>query len=523
MANAPDSPPIETPGERTAPGVLRLSGVDVWRFLQNQTTQDVLSLKPSQWVWNAAVDRHGKVQAIFSLHRMPDDSALLVTHREAVRPLIEHFSKFRILEDVQFTDCTDITDSGTPIPPADSGDLRAFGNPTVSALEAGAPGWHELSMGLLLPETGWAERCVSYTKGCYLGQEVIAKMKTYGGTPRLLMGLILDDPPDGATGNTLRQNALNDLSLPLSLDASGKPAGTLTRLAYSPERQQWIAMALLNREARQQNKPLILGLPDGAQTHWRIHPFPLTDAQGEPAKANPELARQKLTDGLAAFARGNDETAVRLLEEATTLDDSLVDAWEALGAILSRHERVDEAMAAMERIVALDADHVMAHTNLSVLWLKKGDKDKAEEEKAKALVARMRQGAKASGVDMAKLEAERQAAEAAKKTQLQERITLFQEALKHSPEDPLGNFGLASALLEMGRFAEAIEPFRKTIAGQPKHSVAYLSLGKAFEGSNQPAEAAAIYRQGIGVAAGRGDLMPQQEMERRLAALGRDA
>ena len=43
----------------------------------------------------------------------------------------------------------------------------------------------------LLPETGLEQQLVSYTKGCYLGQEVIARVRTYGSVPRALRGLVL--------------------------------------------------------------------------------------------------------------------------------------------------------------------------------------------------------------------------------------------------------------------------------------------------------------------------------------------
>ncbi|MDP6933938.1 MAG: hypothetical protein QGG40_13520, partial [Myxococcota bacterium] len=49
----------------------------------------------------------------------------------------------------------------------------------------------------LLPETGLEQAAVSYTKGCYLGQEVIARVRTYGSVPHALRGLVLQ-VPEGA-------------------------------------------------------------------------------------------------------------------------------------------------------------------------------------------------------------------------------------------------------------------------------------------------------------------------------------
>ena len=45
----------------------------------------------------------------------------------------------------------------------------------------------------ILPETGLEHSSISYNKGCYIGQEVIARIKTYGAPNFALMGIILED------------------------------------------------------------------------------------------------------------------------------------------------------------------------------------------------------------------------------------------------------------------------------------------------------------------------------------------
>jgi Tfp pilus assembly protein PilF len=73
--------------------------------------------------------------------------------------------------------------------------------------------------------------------------------------------------------------------------------------------------------------------------------------------------------------------------------------------------------------------------------------------------------------------------------------------------------------LELKQYQDAIEPLEKTIQAQPKHSVAYLSLGKAFEGLQQIENARKTYEKGSEVAAAKGDLMPLKEMQARLQSL----
>ncbi len=72
----------------------------------------------------------------------------------------------------------------------------------VHRIEAGIP-WpfHEITDEYLPAETGQFERAASFTKGCYLGQEVVERMRSRGKVARQLVGLALDTdavPPAGA-------------------------------------------------------------------------------------------------------------------------------------------------------------------------------------------------------------------------------------------------------------------------------------------------------------------------------------
>ncbi len=102
--------------------------------------------------------------------------------------------------------------------------LRPVGRTAVRALriEAGIPAAGEdLDEAVLPAETGQLERAVCYTKGCYLGQEVIERMRSHGGTTaRRLVGLRFVSDPGCLPRNT-----------PLFSD--GKECGRLTSLSHS--------------------------------------------------------------------------------------------------------------------------------------------------------------------------------------------------------------------------------------------------------------------------------------------------
>ncbi len=217
---------------------------------------------------------------------------------------------------------------------------------------------------------------------------------------------------------------------------------------------------------------------------------------------------------MSAFAEGDDTQAITDLRQALAIDSSLYDAYEALGVILSRQQQFEEAINLMHKLAEADPERIMAHTNLSVFYMKIGDIEKAEDEKAKATVLGMRQKAKEAGLTISP-EAEQEQKRAA----TQQRIGMFHNALKHSPDDPLGNFGLASAYVELEEYEQAIEPFQKTLAAQPNHSACYLSLGKTYEALNRYTNAIETYQQGIEIASKRRDLMPLNDMQQRLKTL----
>jgi folate-binding protein YgfZ len=122
--------------------------------------------------------------------------------------------------------------------------LRAAGAVAVSAaavaaarIAAGFPAWgSELTDTVLPPEVGIEALAISYTKGCYVGQETMARMKTYGRPNWRLARLHQLDGPQEAP------------PLPADLFAGGseKPKGRVTSWAWRPDRGG-VALALVHR------------------------------------------------------------------------------------------------------------------------------------------------------------------------------------------------------------------------------------------------------------------------------------
>lgn len=104
----------------------------------------------------------------------------------------------------------------------------------TARIEAGIP-WYGLDMdeSALLPETGLETRLASETKGCYLGQEIVARMQTYGSANKKLMGLLFDGKEVPERGDTLMRD--------------GKEAGRVTSACFSPALNQAIGMGYVKR------------------------------------------------------------------------------------------------------------------------------------------------------------------------------------------------------------------------------------------------------------------------------------
>ncbi|GFE92745.1 CAF17-like 4Fe-4S cluster assembly/insertion protein YgfZ [Acetobacter persici] len=187
--------------------VLKLSGADRVKFLQGLVTADVAALEPGQATWSACLTPQGRWQADFFLVSDPDDTCLLLDcASEQADTLCKQLLRFRLRADVQME-------------PTGMRVMVAWGNaPDAALLENSisfadprlpAAGWrlldvpestqptdtpqdynlHRLILGLPdgvqdceVGRTLAAEANmdllggVSWSKGCYMGQEVTARM-----------------------------------------------------------------------------------------------------------------------------------------------------------------------------------------------------------------------------------------------------------------------------------------------------------------------------------------------------------
>jgi folate-binding protein YgfZ len=115
------------------------------------------------------------------------------------------------------------------------------------------------------------EEAVSYTKGCYVGQEIIARIHWRGHVAKQLAGLKLNGP------------ATHDEQL---VTAEGKDAGRITSVAFSPGLDQWIALGIVKYDQLAAGTALKIGTADSERTAL-VAELPLV--VGSWSKSEPDL------------------------------------------------------------------------------------------------------------------------------------------------------------------------------------------------------------------------------------------
>ena len=280
----------------------------------------------------------------------------------------------------------------------------------------------------ILPETGLEHSCVSYNKGCYIGQEVIARIKTYGAPNFALMGLGFDGPISPPMNGTV---FLKD-----------KKIGVVKSSIRSTFLGKVIAMAYIHKDYRSPDVEMEVTID---KRPFKIQTCLLPFYQ---AATRKDHSIRLLNEALQEYKKHeNLDKPIAILREAIDIYPKHAEAYEALGVFLAKQDKLDEAIALMKRLTEINPQEIMAHTNLSVYYMKQGRIEDAENEKAEATALQFEQAVEKNMAKKLKKKEEEQ-----KKKEMEERIEMFKKVLEIDPVDQVANFGLGSIYLEKGRY-----------------------------------------------------------------------
>jgi tRNA-modifying protein YgfZ len=271
--------------DRSDRGMLLISGPEAAEYLQGQLTNDVEALEPGEGQYAALLDRKGHMQADMRVLRLEGGEVWVDTEPVATTAASRHLQMYKVGREVEVadvgaertilsligprsaeiagtavlpehaneetsvagTECIAVgTASGIDLIAAagEAGRLReallSAGAVEVSAaateilrIESGVPRYGaEMGAETMPAEAGIVEAAVSFTKGCYIGQETVARLHYKGRPNRRLRGLRLSAPASPGTELRLGEKEV------------GRLGGSCVSPALGP-----IGLAIVRREA----------------------------------------------------------------------------------------------------------------------------------------------------------------------------------------------------------------------------------------------------------------------------------
>jgi folate-binding protein YgfZ len=243
---------------------VRVSGPAAEEYLDRMVSNDVAALGPGESCQALLLTAKARVIAPLVVLRRAHDDFLLLTEPELGERVRGELVRYRFaakaeIETEEHT--SQVVFGGDGIPTADYGEpaaevLDAEVDVTVSPEElellrvrAGTPAWgKEIDDRVLPAEAGLTERAVSFTKGCYPGQEPIARLHYRGHANRGLRVLRIDEVLEPET----------------ELVYEGKNVGRITSVAPGPGGA--VALAYVRREVPE-DAPLQVGRLTATQLH----------------------------------------------------------------------------------------------------------------------------------------------------------------------------------------------------------------------------------------------------------------
>jgi len=212
----------------TSTSLVVVRGADAVGYVDSQCTQDLGDLAVGSTLTTLVLDPRGTLVALALVaHAAPDEVSLEVP-ADTAPALLARLERFAIRTDATF----DLV-AGPP---------RAWYGDELGRITSGIPGTAELARDLVAHalEDPVRSACVSFTKGCYPGQELVARMQSRGATPPYVLRRCLLDV-DAAAGTPV---------------GSEDKEGAITSVALDAESNRRWAMCVLHRTEASSAQPV---------------------------------------------------------------------------------------------------------------------------------------------------------------------------------------------------------------------------------------------------------------------------
>ncbi len=277
--------------------VLSVSGPEALGYLQGQCSQDLAALQVGGSTESLLLSPQGKIDAYLRVSRVADEDFVLDTD-SGVGPVAQaRLERFRLRAKVEIAplawecigirgpDASAAARSGSAGPamtvpvvwpglvgidllgPAPAAGPLAWVDETVpradagsweaARIEAGIPvGGREITEATIAAEVGLVDRTVSFTKGCFTGQELVARLDARGSkVARRLCGVVgMPSDPDAG---------LPPVGTAVLTADRAHTVGALSSVAWSPGIGGWVALATLHRRVAPP-EPVVLRWDDAS-------------------------------------------------------------------------------------------------------------------------------------------------------------------------------------------------------------------------------------------------------------------
>jgi len=198
---------------------VEVDGADALSYLDSQCTQDLAGLEVGDARLTFLLDPSGVLVTVARVRRTAPEALVLEVPAGTGARTVARLQRFAIRAALTVH---------APVAVAGSG---LFGD--RARIDAGIPAACELARDLVphAVDPALRERCVSFTKGCYPGQELVARMQARGATPPYVLRALAAEAP-------IAQG-----------DAVGDPAleGAVTSVVAEPGARAWHALCVLHR------------------------------------------------------------------------------------------------------------------------------------------------------------------------------------------------------------------------------------------------------------------------------------
>ncbi|MCT4642355.1 MAG: tetratricopeptide repeat protein [Bacteriovoracaceae bacterium] len=468
---------------------LKIKGNDSFSFIQNQTTNNLNSLKMKQFHFDTLLDISGKVVSSFIVIK-EDNFLYFLVEKNNAKQTIERLDKYIISEDI-FISYTDLKFSII----VDSVDGDYVSNNTHRCLSltqkkyanqltkeeltflTGYPFVSTLDpSNQLLNNTILSKNSIDYKKGCFLGQETVSKINSRRGSLYNYFYFFSDLLVEGKIYS--HKNMVGEIVLSFSFDKKN------------------LFLCKIKRDFSVDNIQLFIDQLDKKTTFYSYPPNEQRFIEDNYNKASD------------LFVDGKVDLAIDNLNKIIDLYPYYEDAYESLAVILGRQEKYEEAINVLTELEKINSKSVMAQTNLSMFHMKLGNIEIAEKHKSNATINQFEAFGKQADLKRQKEEAQKQ-----RKLEIEQRRLMYTQVLDIDEEDTLANYGLGSILLEEEKFLEAAKLFEKVLNSDKKYSVAYVGLAKSYLALEMFEDAKKVINIGIDICAKNGDLMPANELQ----------